>query len=327
MFNIALIGAGRIGQVHAKNIANHESTRLLSVVEPYDVNADLICQQYGANRQSLEQVMQDQNIDAVCICSATNTHAEIIELAAKAGKAIFCEKPVDLDLSRVRDCLSIVKKYDAPLLMGFNRRFDPQFSSLKRQFDQGKIGRASTLSIISRDPEPPSAEYVKVSGGMFRDMSIHDFDMARFILGEDPVSVYATGGCMVDPEIGKAGDIDTAVVVMHFPSGAIATIQNSRRSGYGYDQRIELHGDTGSLQVTNRNENHVVHLAGEGVVSAKPMHFFLERYKDAYVAEWQHFVDILHGQDSNCSGVDGEMALRIADAALESLNTGLCVKL
>lgn len=327
MFKIALIGAGRIGQVHAENIANHPNTCLASVVEPYDVNAELVCKKYGAQRQSVEQVMQDETIDGICICSATNTHADMIELAAKAGKAIFCEKPVDLDLSRVRDCLAIVSNHEAPLLVGFNRRFDPQFVELKRQFEQGKIGKASTLSIISRDPEPPCAQYVGVSGGMFRDMSIHDLDMARFILGEDPVSIYATGSCLIDPEIGQAGDIDTGVIVMRFPSGAIATIQNSRQSGYGYDQRIELHGELGALQAMNKNENHIVSMTDSGTEAAKPMHFFLERYKDAYQVEWQHFVDVLNGQSPSCSGIDGEIALQLADSAIKSLKTGQCIEL
>lgn len=327
MFNIALIGAGRIGQVHAANIASHPETTLSAVVDPFDGNANLICEQYGAKRQTVEEVLQDESINAVCICSATDTHANLIELAALAGKAIFCEKPIDLELSRVRDCLAVVDRQEVPLLVGFNRRYDPQFRQLKNKLEQGVIGAPATLTITSRDPEPPHADYVKVSGGMFRDMTIHDLDMARFILGEDPVSVSAHGSCLVDESITKAGDIDTAVLVLHFPSGAMATIQNSRRSGYGYDQRIELHGELGMLQAGNRQENLVSQWTETGQLAAKPMHFFLERYKEAYIAEWQHFVEVLNGAESACKGKDGEYALRLADAALESLRTGQTVQL
>ncbi|EDL54389.1 inositol 2-dehydrogenase [Vibrio mediterranei] len=321
MYNIALFGAGRIGQVHAVNIANHPETNLYSVIDPYDVNANLLCDQYGAKRQSIEEAMADTSVDAVCICSATDTHADLIELGAKAGKTIFCEKPIDLDSSRVRDCLGVVEQYKVPLLVGFNRRFDPHFANLKQRVVEGEVGEPATLTITSRDPEPPPAEYSKVSGGMFRDMTIHDLDMARFILGEDPVSVTAHGSCKIDPEIGKAGDIDTGVIVLNFASGAIATIQNSRKSGYGYDQRIELHGEKGMLQAENVRENLISMTSAQGVECAKPLHFFLERYKEAYIGEWQHFVDILNGGKPNCSGIDGEFALRLADAAIESMNS------
>ncbi|ASI90749.1 inositol 2-dehydrogenase [Vibrio mediterranei] len=321
MYNIALFGAGRIGQVHAVNIANHPETNLYSVIDPYDVNANLLCDQYGAKRQSIEEAMADSSVDAVCICSATDTHADLIELGAKAGKTIFCEKPIDLDSSRVRDCLGVVEQYKVPLLVGFNRRFDPHFANLKQRVVEGEVGEPATLTITSRDPEPPPAEYSKVSGGMFRDMTIHDLDMARFILGEDPVSVTAHGSCKIDPEIGKAGDIDTGVILLNFASGAMAMIQNSRKSGYGYDQRIELHGEKGMLQAENVRENLISMTSAQGVECAKPLHFFLERYKDAYIAEWQHFVDILNGGQPNCSGIDGEFALRLADAAIESMNS------
>lgn len=320
MYNIALFGAGRIGQVHAVNIANHPETNLYSVIDPYDVNAVMLCKQYGAIRQSVDEAMSDPAVDAVCICSATDTHADLIELGAKAGKTIFCEKPIDLDSSRVRDCLGVVEQCNVPLLVGFNRRFDPHFANLKQRVVDGEVGELATLTITSRDPEPPPAEYSKVSGGMFRDMTIHDLDMARFILGEDPIAITAHGSCKIDPEIGRAGDIDTGVVVLHFASGAIATIQNSRRSGYGYDQRIELHGQHGMLQAENVRENLIAVTSDHGKVNAKPLHFFLERYKDAYIAEWQHFVDVLNGSAPNCSGIDGEFALRLADAAIESMN-------
>ncbi|MGF1760866.1 inositol 2-dehydrogenase [Photobacterium sagamiensis] len=328
MFNIALFGAGRIGQVHAVNIANHPETTLYSVIDPYREGAEKLAERYQARVQSVEEAMADPNVHGVLIGSATDTHADLVELAAQHGKAIFCEKPVDLDISRVRDCLAVVAEHQVPLLVGFNRRYDPHFRQLKQQLSAGSIGQAESLLITSRDPSPPPAEYAQASGGMFRDMTIHDLDMARFIIGEDPVTISALGSCMVDPAIGEAGDIDTAVIVMGFPSGAIATISNSRRSGYGYDQRIELHGEKGLLQAGNVTENLVQHWGEQGCVSAKPQHFFLERYQAAFVAEWQHFVDVLAGRcQPECSGADGELALMLADAALESMRTGQTVTL
>ncbi|ENY6783723.1 inositol 2-dehydrogenase [Providencia rettgeri] len=328
MFNIALFGAGRIGQVHAVNIAGHKETKLYSVIDPYQPNAVALAEKYQAKVQTTEEAMQDPNIQGVLIASATDTHADLIELAAKHKKVIFCEKPVHLDLERVKQCLKSVKEHDVPLFIGFNRRYDPQFRHLKNLFQQGAIGKAESLIITSRDPSPPPAEYVKVSGGMFRDMTIHDFDMARFMIGEEPCSVYAQGSNVVDPAIGQAGDIDTAFIILKFPSGAMATISNSRRSGYGYDQRIELHGEKGLLTAANIKENSVALLSEVGCLSAKPEYFFLQRYHEAYQAEWQHFVDILAGRaESETTGTDGELALYLADKALESLKTGKEVKL
>jgi len=328
MFNIALFGAGRIGQVHAVNINNHPETNLYSVIDPYLPGAQKLVDSYQAKIQSVEEAMADPNVHGVCICSATDTHADLIKLAAINAKAIFCEKPIDLSLSRVRECLAVVEKHKVPMLIGFNRRYDPQFRQLKEQLGAGIVGKAESLLITSRDPSPPPAEYSQVSGGMFRDMTIHDLDMARFILGEDPVSITAHGSCLVDPAIGEAGDIDTAVIVMHFPSGALATISNSRRSGYGYDQRLELHGEKGLLQAHNMKENLVEHWGETGCMSAKPQLFFLERYEDAYIAEWQHFADVLAGRcQPQCSGVDGEFALVLAEAALESMKSGKTVAL
>ncbi|WP_137167681.1 inositol 2-dehydrogenase [Salinimonas lutimaris] len=328
MFNIALFGAGRIGQVHSANIDGHKETSLYSVVDPYGDGAAKLAEKYAAKVQTTEEALTDPNVHGVLIASATDTHAELIELAAKAGKTIFCEKPVHLDIERVRDCLATVKANSGKLFVGFNRRYDPQFRKVREQLSAGTIGKAESLLITSRDPSPPPVSYIKVSGGLFRDMTIHDFDMARFIMGEEPVSVYAQGSTLVDDEIGQAGDIDTAFIVMKFPSGALATISNSRRSGYGYDQRIEVHGEKGVLQAKNINEDTVEVWGENGCVSAKPEHFFLQRYEQAYRAEWAHFVDVLAGRaEPECSGHDGEQALLIADKALESLQTGQEVKL
>ncbi|AIN12703.1 oxidoreductase%2C NAD-binding [Yersinia pseudotuberculosis] len=322
MFNIALLGAGRIGQVHAANIAAHPETTLWSVVDPNQENAARLVSQYRTRQQSVNEAMADLNVHAVLIASATDTHADLIELAAKHGKTIFCEKPVHLDLARVRDCLKVVKEYGVPLFIGFNRRFDPQFRHLKNEVLAGRIGKPESLLIISRDPSPPPVEYVRVSGGMFRDMTIHDFDMARFIMGEEPVAVFAQGSNLVDPAIGAAGDIDTAFVVLKYASGAMATIVNSRRSAYGYDQRLELHGSQGLLCVGNILENQVQHFGQKGGIRALPEHFFLQRYQAAYVAEWEHFVAVLRGDvQPECGGEEGERALYLADKALESLHS------
>ncbi|MDD1783381.1 inositol 2-dehydrogenase [Enterovibrio sp. ZSDZ35] len=322
MFNIALFGCGRIGKVHAVNIAAHPNTQIKAVIDPYLEGANQLAKQYGAEVMSVDEAMSNKDIDAVCICSATDTHADLIEKAAQAGKAIFCEKPIDLSLSRVKACLEVVSQSGVKLLVGFNRRYDPQFRTLRELFESGAVGKAETLVITSRDPSPPPADYVHVSGGIFRDMSIHDLDMARYILGEDPSSVSAHGACLVDPAIGEAGDIDSAVIVLHFPSGAMANIINSRRSGYGYDQRIELHGSKGMLKAGNVREHLVEHWGDEHCTAAKPQNFFLERYKDAYIDEWQHFVDVLEGKsEPQCTGIDGEQALVLADACLTSLES------
>ncbi|MEX0446631.1 inositol 2-dehydrogenase [Xenorhabdus sp. SGI246] len=328
MFNIALFGAGRIGQVHAANIANHRETCLYSVIDPYQTNAEILAQKYQAKIQTTEEAMADPNVHSVLIASATDTHADLIELAARHNKKIFCEKPVHLDLERVQQCLAIVKQFQVPLFVGFNRRYDPQFRRMKNLFHSGKIGKAESLLITSRDPSPPPAEYIRVSGGMFRDMTIHDFDMARFIIGEEPCAIYAQGSNLVDPAIGLAGDIDTAFVVMKFPSGTMVTISNSRRSGYGYDQRLELHGEKGLLTAGNIKENSVEFWGENGCLSAKPEHFFLQRYHEAYIAEWDHFVDVMAGRaTAETTGFDGAQALYLADKALESLLTGKEIKL
>jgi len=320
MFNIALFGSGRIGQVHAVNIERNSESNLYSLVEPNDQYAEAFCKQYpNVKRQSVEEAMNDKTVDAVCICSSTNTHANLIELAAKAGKAIFCEKPIDLSLERVHECLTTVEKTKVPFLIGFNRRFDPHFLALKKALDEQKIGKPATMVITSRDPAPAPAEYSKSSGGMFKDMSIHDLDMACFILGEKPVSITAHGSCHVDPAIGEAGDIDTGIIVLTFPSGATATIFNSRRSGYGYDQRMEVHGETGMLQVANVTESQLFHSSKNGIESTTPLYFFLQRYQQAYADEWVHFVDVLKGGKPRCTGIDGELSLQLAEKAKESM--------
>ena len=329
MLEIALIGAGRIGQIHGRNIAQHPGARLRWVT---DVNAEAagkLAQALGAQSGTdPKAAIQDPAVNAVAICSPTDTHADLIEVAAKAGKAIFCEKPIDLSLERVDRCLDVVKKAGVTMMIGFNRRFDTSFAAIQAGIRGGKIGKLETLIITSRDPGPPPIAYIKQSGGLFRDMMIHDFDMARWLLGEAPTEIYATASNLVDPDIGKAGDIDTAMVVLKTRSGAIGQISNSRRATYGYDQRIEAFGSKGMLQAGNQVPTTVAFSGESGVTGDKPLHFFLERYAEAYRAELQHFVDCCLGKAKPETSIeDGRNALALAEAAVQSLKTGQPVKL
>lgn len=323
MTNIALFGAGRIGKVHAATVAQNPDCNLSAVVDVYAPAAEELADKYGAKVMSSEDVFADANIDAIIIGSATNTHADLIESGAKSGKFIFCEKPVDLDVKRVNDCLAVVAEHNAKLMVGFNRRFDTHFAELKKRLTAGDIGKAEIVTIISRDPEPPPVSYIEVSGGLYRDMMIHDFDMACWLMEQEPIAVSASGSCLVDKAIGEAGDVDTAVVTLDFPNGEIAVITNSRRATYGYDQRIEVHGSEGMLQANNVIESSVVSSKAAGVNSEKPMFFFLERYADAYASELNAFIDMIQGKDISIpTGDDGKRALVLADAAVASLKSG-----
>ena len=262
------------------------------------------------------------------IATSTDTHSDLIEAAVAAGKAVLCEKPVDLSLERARACLKKTARSKTPIMIGFNRRFDPNFGAVKAALEAGEIGKAELLSITSFDPAPPPVAYIKVSGGIFRDMMIHDFDMANFMMGQPPVSISAVGSSIVDKAIGKAGDIDTAVVTMTYKDGRIAVIKNSRRAAYGYDQRLELLGSEGLLQAQNMLENTVVKSTAAGVTGAKPTYFFLERYMPAYAAEWDAFVQAATGKGAvPVTLKDGVAALAMAEAATQSRKTGAPVKL
>lgn len=323
MIPIALFGAGRIGKVHAANIARQPQTRLAAVVDVHAPAAAALAAQYSAAVASAEEVFADPAISAILIASATDTHADLIEAGARAGKTIFCEKPIDLSLERVQRCLEVVREQKAKLFVGFNRRFDKNFRALKTALIAGDIGTPELVQITSRDPGPPSADYIRVSGGLFKDMTIHDLDLACWLVGDAAVTVSASGSSLVDPGIGEAGDIDTAIVTLGFASGALAVITNSRRASYGYDQRVEVHGSGGMLQAGNVLENTVVKSDANGVVSQKPLHFFLERYKEAYREELEHFVRVVQGEaEPEVSGLEGERALVLAEAAEQALKTG-----
>lgn len=328
MLNIGLLGAGRIGNVHAKSITANADSRLVAVSDVNDAAAQKLAQAYGAQARSSQEIIADPSIDAVLIATSTDTHSDLIEVATAAGKAVLCEKPVDLSLARARACQAAAAKHGRPVMIGFNRRFDPNFASLKAQFDAGAIGKGELLSITSFDPAPPPVAYVKVSGGLFRDMAIHDFDMACWLYGATPKAVTAVGTSIVDPAIGAAGDVDTAIITLHFADGRLAVIKNSRRAVYGYDQRIELLGATGLLQAGNVLENTVAKITTDGAVSAKPEYFFLERYMRSYEAEWNAFVKAIQTKGALPVTLDdGVNALAVAEAATQSAQTGQSVTL
>lgn len=323
MLKVGLLGAGRIGQVHAVSITNNPRSTLVAVSDTYSAAADKLAAKYGAEAKTSEEILNDPSIDAVLVATSTDTHSDLIEAATTAGKAVLCEKPVDLSLERARACLAKVSQTQSPVMIGFNRRFDPNFAALKAASLSGDIGRSELLSVTSFDPAPPPVSYIKVSGGLFRDMMIHDFDMANFVMGARPVTISAFGSSIVDPEIGQAGDVDTAVVTMTYADGRIAVIKNSRRAVYGYDQRVELLGSDGLLQANNMLENTVVKSTTAGVSSAKPTYFFLERYMPAYAAEWEAFVaSLLDGAPMPVTLEDGIAALAMAEAATQSAKTG-----
>lgn len=328
MLKVGLLGAGRIGTVHARAIAAHPGSQLAFVSDVMTASAQSLAELYGAEAVSSETIISDPSVDAILIATSTDTHSDLIEAATQAGKAVLCEKPVDLSLERARACQAVAAKTGKPVMVGFNRRFDRSFAALKTAADAGEIGKAELLSITSFDPAPPPISYIKVSGGLFRDMMIHDFDMANFIMGVAPESISASGSSIVDPEIGEAGDVDTAVVTLNYADGRLAVIKNSRRAGYGYDQRVELLGSDGLLQVGNETESCVIKSNTTGVTSAKPTYFFLERYMPAYEAEWTAFADAILGDAALPVTLDdGVAALAMAEAAARSLETGVPVKL
>ena len=328
MVSIGLLGCGRIGHVHALSLSQIKNARLTAVADAVPEAAAALGEEYGAEVRSAEDIIAAPDIDAVIVATPTTFHYDQIHALAAAGKAIFCEKPIDLSSTRAAECMAAVDEAAVSFFTAFNRRFDPSFAALQSRLAAGEIGAPEIVVITSRDPSPPPMSYIAQSGGMIRDMMIHDLDMARFLLGEEPVEVFATGSCVVDPEIGAAGDIDTAVATLKTASGKICVINNSRRATYGYDQRIEVHGANGMLKAANKLEN-LVEVAGtDGFTSAPNKHFFLERYADAYRAEMVAFIAALDAGSSPTPGIkDGVAAQRLADAAAKSIETGQPVRL
>jgi len=314
MFNLALCGAGRIGQIHAGNAAARSDLKLKYIVDPNREAADRVARSTGALVVDFDVALGDASISAIIIASATNAHLDQALQAAAAGKAIFCEKPLDLNLERARNAAAQLER--ATMLMGFNRRFDPHFQLLKTRLDEGAIGRLESLSIVSHDPAPPPIEYIRISGGLFKDMAIHDFDTARWLMGEDPEEVFSSASCLIDPAIAAAGDVDTAKTILRSASGRLCVISNSRRSAYGYDQRIEAYGAAGSLRADNVMESTVSTWGERGCASDALQNFFLDRYSQAYRQEMAHFAAILRDETAPAVAYkDAVAALVLAEAA------------
>jgi myo-inositol 2-dehydrogenase/D-chiro-inositol 1-dehydrogenase len=326
MHQIALVGAGRIGRIHAANVTAHPALRLRYVVDPVSAAAEAVARESGAEAAELDAVLADPALDGVIVASSTDTHLDYCVRAHAAGKAVFCEKPIDMDLRRARAAAPDLA--GARLFLGFNRRFDPNFRALKARLVAGDVGVLESLQITSNDPAPPPVAYVKVSGGLFKDMAIHDFDMARWLLGEEPCEVFAWGSCLVDPEIGAVGDIDTARTMLRTASGRLCVIANSRRSGFGYDQRIEAYGAGGLIRADNVTASTVQIWTEAGAQSDVFQNFFLDRYREAYRAEMDHFAQILAGAAAaEITYADGVAALALAEAAAASLASGRPVRL
>ena len=327
MLRFGVLGAGRIGKVHARTIAASGKARVAYLADAMPKAAEDLAAEVGAKVASVEDIIRAKDVDAILIATPTPFHAEQIEAASNAGKAILCEKPVSLSVARIEDCLKTVEKNRTTLMIGFNRRFDPNFASLAKRLREGVVGNIELATIISRDPAPPPASYVKSSGGIFRDMMIHDLDLARFLVGEEFVTVSALGAALVDRAIGDEGDCDTAAVQMQTASGKIAVITNSRRATYGYDQRIEVHGSKGMLRAGNVHNTTVEVANAEGFHEDPVLNFFTERYGQAYSNEVLTFIDaVTNGKPVAPSGHDGLQAQKLADAATESWKTGKPVK-
>jgi myo-inositol 2-dehydrogenase / D-chiro-inositol 1-dehydrogenase len=319
---IGLIGAGRIGSLHAEHIASRiPSTDLVMVADAFEEVARKCAQRYAIPFATWDYhaILEHPDIQAVVICSSTDTHAQIIEEAAQAGKHIFCEKPIALDLSSIDQALAAVELAGVKLQIGFNRRFDANYRRVRSAVEGGEIGRPHLLHITSCDPAPPPIAYIRVSGGIFLDMTIHDFDMARFLIGSEVEEIFTMAGVMVDPAIGEAGDMDTAVVLLQFTNGVIGTINNSRQAAYGYDQRVELLGSAGVVCTENNYPNTAIISDGRSVRRDLPLHFFLERYTESFVSEMAAFVNaILHDTPVPVSGYDGRVPVVMALAAQRS---------
>lgn len=327
---VGMIGAGRIGKIHARNLAFQIPDAKLVAISDVALEAAQQCAEechIPKAVQDYHAILEDKTIEAIFICSSTNTHSQILAEGAAAGKQIFCEKPIDYDLSRIDNALAAAKKTGVKVQIGFNRRFDPSFKRAQEMVRAGKIGVPHVIRITSRDPEPPPVSYVKVSGGMFLDMTIHDFDMCRYLGGQEVTEVYAVGGSLIDPEIGKAGDIDTGLVMLTYHSGAFCTIDNSRKAVYGYDQRIEIFGSDGCIVVGNRAPCEGTLYQKDTVQNPLPLYFFLERYMESFIEEARQFIRcVKEDKPTPVTGLDGKIPVIMGLAAQQSLREHRPVK-
>jgi myo-inositol 2-dehydrogenase/D-chiro-inositol 1-dehydrogenase len=323
---VALIGAGRMGSIHGPNAARHPDLELKYVIDPRPEAAAALATPLRAQVVDLDTALADPEIGGELVCSSTDQHLVHATAAVQAGKAVFCEKPIDLDLSKARAARPTFE--GARLVLAFNRRFDPHFVALKSRLDQGVVGQLESLQIINHDPAAPPPGFIPTSGGLFKDFTIHDLDLARWILGEEPVEVFATASCLVDPEIARQGDVDTARTVLRTGTGRLCVISNTRRSGYGYDQRIEAYGSRGLAVAGNVNGDTTTVLTEQGVCSTPILPGFLSRYAEAYAAEMDHFAQVAHGRAPSAVGYDdGIAALVLAEACAESVAKGRAVRL
>lgn len=331
VLTIGLIGAGRIGRVHAENLTFRvPSAKVLMVADVVEQAARSCAERLGIPQAvgDYRAILENRDVQAVAICSATDTHAQIVEEAAQAGKQIFCEKPIARDLAAIDRALAAVERAGVKLQIGFNRRFDSNYRRVRQAIEQGEIGQPQLLHIISRDPAPPPAEYVKVSGGIFLDMTIHDFDMARFLTGSEVEEVYTAGGVMIDPAIGAAGDLDTALVVLKFANGVTGTIDNSRKAVYGYDQRVEVLGSAGAIATSNNYPNSAVISDAHSIRRDLPLNFFMDRYTESFAIEMGAFVDaVLRDRPVPVTGQDGRAPVVIGLAARKSYDENRPVRL
>ena len=326
---IAVAGLGRIGKIHLNNLLQLTNVEVIGVMDPASEAIEYAKLKGVENTyKKFNELVTIDQLDAIVICTPTNTHANYIETSAKLGIQIFCEKPLDLNIQRVKDVLKVVDKSKVKLMIGFNRRFDNEFRKVKTSINNGEIGNPHIVKITSRDPSPPPVEYIKNSGGLFLDMTIHDFDMARFIVDKEIDEIYVKGEALIDQEIQKAGDIDTAVVIMKYVDSTLAVIDNSRKAAYGYDQRIEVFGSKGMIQVNNIKVDNSKLYNQNGIISSLPMDFFLERYMEAYKIEIQDFVDsVINDRIVSVTGIDGLKSLQIGLAAKKSLLENRAVKI
>jgi len=327
---VAVAGLGRIGKIHLTNLCqNFPEVDVVAAMDIFD-ESKAIVDEFRIPKfiNNFDDLLSVQGLEAIIICSPTDTHADYVIRAAKAGKQIFCEKPLDLSLERVHEVLDVVNENGVKLMLGFNRRFDPNFLKIKNMVDSGQIGDPQILKITSRDPGPPPISYIKVSGGIFMDMAIHDFDMARYIMNKEVVEVYSRGAVLVDPAIGEAGDIDTALTTLTFEDGTMANIDNSRKAAYGYDQRLEVFGSAGMVKADNNFPDNHQHFSADGIHGSLPLNFFLERYTTSYLNEMSAFFkSIKTGEDLPVTGKDGREAMKIALAAKKSVEENRSVKI
>ncbi len=328
MIQLCQVGTGRMGLTHAENISRNPRCRLRYIVDADEATAEKVAHRFGARCADLEAAFGDPDVDGFVIVTPTETHADLIEASCRAGKPVFCEKPIDLNLDRAKQVSAVVTETGVKVVIGFNRRFDPSYEQAHRLVRDGRVGDVELVVITGRDWPAPSIDYIRTSGGIFRDLTIHDFDMARWLLGEEPVEVFATGSCLVDKRIGEVGDIDTALVTLKTASGALCQINNSRRAVYGYDQRIEVFGSEGMVRARNQSPTSVEVLDEKGRLSDKLLRSFSERFAEGYRREIDHFLDCVEGKSNPLAGVDdGCRALILADAAAKSLDAGVPVML